>query len=461
LREPNWRERALLVAVYGRRRVGKTALVEHAYDRDLLWKFEGIEAGNTRTQIQLFLKQLSRCVPGADLPQAGDWDEALTLLNKAIAEHGRSPSGRTVVFLDEFQWMCEMKTDLVSLFKYHWDNFLSRHSHCVFVLCGSISSFIVKKVIRSKALYGRTDTELHLQPLPFEQCKPLFEGTRLADEALDTYLTVGGIPHYLIEMNPRMSLTQNLSEYAFQPSGFLFREFERLFVSHFAGHPAYEIILRALSSGACTPQALAKKCSMESGGTFSSRLRELELAGFVRRLTPLDKSDRSRIVRYRIDDEYLHFYFRFIQPHSAEVLSGAVRPVQILHERAFRQWQGYAFERFCTAHARYIADYLRFSGITYRAGSWFRRPETGQDGAQFDLVFLRNDKVITACELKYGTRLNPRKIVNDFKARLEPLRSAFPHHAIETALFLARSSKAADRLRSHFDHVAAVEDVFG
>ena len=240
LREPNWRGRALLAVVYGRRRVGKTALVEEAFRDDTLWKFEGIEAGDTRTQLGLFMKQLSRYTGSEDAGTVTGWEEAFRALERATSRHTKRNSGRLVVFFDEFQWLCEMKPKLVALFKYHWDNAFAKHAQCVFVLCGSVSSFIVKKVVQSRALYGRVDLEINLPPLPFRESRVFFKDTPYAEQSLEAYMVFGCVPQYLTELNPRLSLQQNMNEYAFRPSAFFFREFDRLFFSHFARHPTYE-----------------------------------------------------------------------------------------------------------------------------------------------------------------------------------------------------------------------------
>jgi len=364
-----------------------------------------------------------------------------------------------VIFFDEFQWLCEMKPKVVALFKYHWDNFFVKHPQCVFVLCGSVSSFLVGKVIQSRALYGRVDLELHLRPLLLRESQAFFRDTPYAAQSLDTYLIFGGVPQYLVELNPALSLQQNLNEYAFRASGFFFKEFDRLFISHFAQHPTYERVLRALAARHCAPADLAAKCQLKPGGTFSARLKELELAGFVRAISPVGRPANSRLIQYSLDDEFLHFYFRFIEPRSAEIVSGKSSFLQIPATAAFRQWRGYAFERFCRKHAHAIADHLRFSGISYEAGAWVQRGTTTRPGAQVDLLFVRADKVLTVCEMKYADRLAPRDVSEGIRSKLELLQGAFPRHGIEKVLVLGQPAPNVDQLRPHFDRVLLAEEV--
>jgi len=458
LTEPNWRSRALLVVVYGRRRVGKTALVGHAYRDRALWKFEGLENGDTRTQLALFTKDLCRYTGQSEL-RVNDWDSAFRALDRALASYATRHDRSIVVFLDEFQWLCEMKPKLVSLFKYHWDNYLSRHTTATFVLCGSVSSFIVKKVVRSRALYGRIDIELALGPLPLSEARQLLPDSMSAGECLEVNMVFGGIPQYLSELNPRLSLVQNLNEYAFKPSGYFFQEFGRLFISHFASHPGYERILRAVAGGAATPRQIAARCGLSSGGGLSELLGELVLAGFLRKCIPINKKPTSRLVRYRIDDEFLHFHFSFIGPRTADIAAGNVEYAQITDSRVLSQWQGYAFERLCRKHAVVLARHLGFSGINYRFGKWFRR-DSDRTGAQVDLLFVRADRVLTVCEMKYVNRLKPAAIGAAIVRKTAALRDAFPGYGIHRVLVLGSDVPGRESAARHFDRVLLAEEVF-
>ena len=257
LREPNFRPQAQLIVVYGRRRVGKTALIEEAYKKEVLWKFEGLEAVSVKIQIKQFIEQLSEYSGDQDLrrKRVADWREAFVLLFEKLK------TKKVVVFLDEFQWLVQMKPQTVSLFKYFWDNFFSKCKGCRFILCGSVSSFIVKKIIRSKALYGRVDTEINLQPLKLKEIRA-FLPQRPEAEVLEFAMTFGGIPKYLLEINPRFSYLQNLNEYAFSQSGYFFQEFPRLFLSHFSKSPHYEKVIVSLVNRTLSTEQLAGCCGV-------------------------------------------------------------------------------------------------------------------------------------------------------------------------------------------------------
>jgi len=459
LREPNWRDHAKLAVLYGRRRVGKTALVEEAFAGDLVWKFEGVENAKASLQIALFLEQLSHYT-GEQVGGASSWSDCFRLLDAALVEQFEvEPSRRLVVFFDEFQWMCSMRSTLVSEFKFFWDNYFRKHQAALFILCGSISSFIVRRVVQSKALYGRVDLELHLKPLSSRESASFFPEDRPEEERLQAHLLFGGIPQYLIELNPKRSLIQNINESAFRPSGYFFQEFDRLFLSHFATNPRYKKILERLASGPAGSAALAKAVGASTGGSLTRLLEELELAGFIERYSPLAKPRNSRLVRYRLLDEYLHLYFALILPNARRILAGSVNYAQITQTPAFGQWLGLAFERFCLRNAVLLADHLRFSGIAYEFGAWFRRGDssTSAPGAQVDLAFLRADKMITACEMKYAARPRPKEWALKMEARKAALQDAFPGYGLETVLVLGKGSIEST---PWFDHVVRAESFF-
>ncbi len=454
LREPNWRPHAQLIVVYGRRRVGKTALIEEAYRKNLLWKFEGLEGASVKMQLKQFLEQLSEYSGDQNLKykRLKDWSEAFSLLYQKLE------SKKVIVFLDKFQWLVNMRAQIVSLFKYYWDNFFSKCKGCRFVLCGSVSSFIVKKIIKSKALYGRVDTEINLHPLKIKEIRA-FLPQRPPEEVLEIAMTFGGIPKYLLEINPRFSYLQNLNEYAFSQSGYFFQEFQRLFLSHFSKSPHYEKVLLALTNQILSQEELARRCVISPGGTFSRILEDLTLAGFIQRDQPLDLPLRSKLIRYRLLDEYLHFYFSFIFKNRQAILKGQFQHLQ-LDLKTLAQWQGYAFERLCRRHAFEIASYLRFSGIGFKSGSWFRSAPKDKEAAQIDLLFQRQDKVLTLCEIKYAQNFSNQKTLRDVENKVKVLQKYFPRYGIQKVLLLGKKIPVAKKIHRVFDEVLFAEQVF-
>ncbi len=464
LKEKYRKNQATLIVLYGRRRVGKTALVEFSFQNEVLWKFEGLEGASSQSQLKNFHHQLcsytqtkanQKKLPSEDWTK--NWNDAFKALAEALKKQKRKP---VIVFFDEFQWLASMRSPFVSLFKSYWDNSFSKLTHCRFVLCGSISSFMVKKVIRSKALYGRIDTEINLKPLLLFETQLFFGGKRTNQEIIEIAMALGCIPQYLKELNPSLSLRQNLNENAFSQSGFFFQEFSRLFISHFGKHPIYQNMIEKLSQKPLNAEELAKKCSLKTGGRFSDLLFDLELAGFIEKVTPVHKSLYSKQICYRIYDEYLHFYFRFIKPNQAQIIQGHLDSSSLTGQPSYQQWQGLAFERLCRKNARLIAEYLRFSGIQYKGGSWFTRQKKNTPGAQIDLLFERADRVLTVCEMKYVDSLSGEKITQEFDHKIKILQNDYPKFGIQKVLILGKKIAPPEKIKKYFDCILFAEDIF-
>jgi AAA+ ATPase superfamily predicted ATPase len=458
LRQPNWRDKALLIGVYGRRRIGKTALIEHAFENERIWKFEGIEKADARTQRRMFLFQLSRLTNdpaiAAKWSTTHTWEEVFILLSEKLADQS------IILFLDEFQWLASMRRRMVSAFKWAWDNHLSLHRNCKFILCGSISSFMVRNVLRSSGLYGRIDLEINLTQLSPAEAMGMLGPGRSKEEVIDTYMVFGGVPQYLLELDPGLSLVQNLANLAFKPNGYFTAEYQRLFISHFGEDHRYEKIVAALASKPTQLLGvLAQNAGIEKGGSFSKLIEDLSLAGFVERRRPLGVSPGTRESQIRLFDEFLHFHFAFSLRQQGATVGAVTDATALLTGPKFTQWQGYAFERLCAKHAQLIARALGFDGISYVHGPWHAPAENGGRVA-IDLVFERADKVITACELKYVNTLDATALIDGFTRQIDTLRRHRPRYGTQKVLVLGKNTTVPDVVRKFFDKILFAEEVF-
>lgn len=352
-----------------------------------------------------------------------------------------------------------MRRRLVSAFKWAWDNHLSKHKTCRFVLCGSVSSFMVRNVLKSSALYGRVDLEINVQPLlPVQAMAMLGEG-RSMEEIIDIYMVLGGIPQYLLELSPQLSLVQNLAQMAFRPNGYFTTEYQRLFSSHFGSDHRYERLIAALADKPVqTLESLTAGTGLEKGGTFSHLVEDLVIAGFVQRSRPLGQGPATRQSIIRLNDEFLHFYFSFVKGIGDPSSGHAVDATALLTGPRFAQWQGYAFERLCIKHAAAIARALGFAGISYRCGPWQATYENRR--VAIDLVFERADKVVTACEIKYVNSLDGRTLVDGFARQIEILRILRPRAGIQKVLILGKKIPLPEAAKKYFDTVLYAADVF-
>ena len=421
-------------AVYGRRRIGKTRLVEQAaqavqaadakQDARLgagirFYKFEGLEGEDEASQQAHFVRTLFGYSGNAahKLFRSDNWIDHLELLSVFL---GEQPA---MVLFDEFQWMAAEKTGLVSRLKFAWDNLFIRNNCAHLVLCGSVSSFMVKKVVNSKALYGRIDNIVHLRAMSIGELGDAFMADCSDIEKLDYYLCVGGVPKYFELFDPSKSVRLNLQALCFTRDGYFSDELERLFVSHFGRSPYFRQVVEglALKRFARREEVIAQT-SMSPGGSASAVLDELELADLIESYGPLHNPGARILKRYRLADHFLRFYFAFIHPLKREL---ALEPIPLhsaLPDQRYLVWRGLAFEHFCRQNAESIARILGFSAVRYTSGVWFGRADM-RTGAQVDLLFSRADSVVTLCEVKYREELG-REVFSQVERKAEAIRNS-------------------------------------
>lgn len=451
-------ERSFLSVLYGRRRIGKTRLVEESFNDVKLYKFEGLQAQATREQQRLFLSRLAEATGKNELRliQSASWTDLLILLSQVL---GDEPA---VVFFDEFQWMAGERTKLVSSLKYVWDNYFAKRNRVHLILCGSVCSFLVRKVIHSKALYGRINLEMNLGPLPLPDIRHVFHPERSLQEVAELYMAVGGVPQYLEMVDPKRSVRANLCDLCFSPEGYLVQEFDRIFASHFGSNQHYRRLVMALAKRPnASRQELQKACRVDSGGRITECLENLEAAGFIEKYSPVDRPDAQRTIRFRVSDPYVRFYFRFIHPSRRKIQQpqGSLDFAQFVPDAKYRVWAGLAFEHLCRQHSRRIAERLGFGAVNFEAGSWFSKSADGA-GAQIDLLFLRADRVATVCEIRFQAAKIGKGIVREIDQKVQTLR--VPRgYTVERVLISASPITADLEREGYFNRVLYLDDLFG
>ena len=438
--------------------MGKTRLVEEAHRQNDFVRVEGLEGLGAREQRNVFCQMLVQLGSAGPLNGERDWLSLLSALSNGI---GKKP---TVVLFDEFQWLAGGRTALVSKLKHAWDNQFSRHNRVHLILCGSVSSFMVKNVLRSRALYGRVDREIHLLPLLAPSILEHFTARRSLVETIELYMTVGGIPQYLKMFDLATSLRLNIETLFFSQNGYFVNEFERLFASHFGATSHYrEILLHLAAARWSKREAITKILRLASGGRVSEYLSNLEMAGFVERYTPVDRPHAERAVRYRLCDPYLDFYFRFVHSNRKRINQGNVRNpgMQFLPDKTYYPWRGLAFERFCYNHRQLIADRLGFGAVAFDAGPWFSRGEDDK-GFQVDLVFMRADRVMTVCEMKFKDTKVGTEVIAPFEEKIQRLSNpSTRRRTIERVLVTASEPTEELRREGYFHRILTLPELFG
>ncbi len=451
------KESSILI-VYGRRRVGKTELLEQTYaDRNIL-KFEGIKGKSQEEQIIHVLWQLSEYANDPILVKLklNNWVEVFKLI------YDRVPEGKWTIYFEEVQWLAEYKDAFISELKFAWDNYFRYREGLLVILCGSAPSFIVNNVIFSKSLYNRSQHELHLKEFGLAETME-FLSSRSRREVMDAYLTIGGIPEYLKWCKTSSSVFTSICKNAFTPDSFFSKEYERIFVSSLAENKHYKAIIKFLAKVRfATREEILNHLKISSSGTISNLLKDIELCGFIEKYTPYNLNEESPLSRYCISDHYLQFYYKFINPIDAEIQRGVFQenPSSALQMDAYQKWLGYAFERFCRKRHHLIAKTLGFHGIHYLAGALYNKKTQKEDpGFQFDLVFDRDDHVMTLCEMKYVQTKVGIGVIEEFERKLEFLPN-LKRKTIQKVLVTTEGASDSLINRHYFDQVVTLDDLF-
>lgn len=452
------KEAAQLICVHGRRRIGKSYLLENAFDKERILLFEGLENEHTDVQVQQFLKDLARQTENKLLAKAkvSEWTDVLDELSRVL----RQGPQKKIVVIDEFQWLATQKGMLVSLFKKYWDQDWSK-CNVTMILCGSISSYMVKKVIRSKALYGRINLELNVGPLSFSECTN-FLPKRSKEELFRYYLTIGGVPKYWTLLAANKSYEQNIENLFLRKEGYFFSDYGKIFYSQFKEHQNYERIVQMLLERPLNLDEIAKKLKKKSSGSLKSYLDNLCLSGFVIPYVPFNKNEISKLKKYKVSDEYLRYYFKFIQPNKSLIDRNSMgKPLfQRLVQSKWEVWAGFAFENYCLKNAMILANRMGFDDYVESFGPYFERSRKTQKesgGFQVDLVYKRSDKVITVCEISYHQSPIKAQIISKMEEKIKLL--TIPRgYTVERALITVGGADEALVESKYFDHILELKD---
>ena len=448
---------ASIIVMYGRRRIGKTELLEQAFRERNLLKFEGIEGLPQQLQFANVLSQLAKYTRKPSLAQkiVSSWNEFFQMLASYVQK------GEWTVYFEEVQWLAQYESTFVSELKYVWDNYFRRNPNLVLILCGSAPSFMLKEVVHSKALYNRSQHEFHLKELSVIEVRQFLK-RRSDREALDLYLTLGGVPEYLKWVSKGSSIFLGLCAQSFTPGSFFSCEYERIFTSSLSQNKHYRKVIEILSNKRfASRKDLMSFLKTSSGGSLSDVLLDLEQSGFIERYVPFYLGEKSMLSRYAISDNYLQYYWKFIHPLQKNIASGAYvkRPYDALRVDSYMKWLGFSFERFCRKFHFVIATILRFSGVHYRSGAFFSKAtEEENAGYQMDLVFDRADHVYTVCEIKYMQGKVGVGVIRELQRKLD----LFPNPSGKTIHKVLICNEGAEESllnRSYFDEVITAQDL--
>ena len=413
---------AEMVAIYGRRRVGKTFLIKHVYQNHLVFEITGIQHAPYEEQMQNFVQQLNKVAQNPiPIQTPKNWLEAFHLLTLILEQ--KTGDQKQVVFFDELPWLAAQSASFLRAFGSFWNSW-AVNQQIVVVICGSAASWMIQKVVNDTGgLYNRITRRIHLMPFTLPETEEFLQSRGVAldrYQIVQLYMALGGIPHHLKEVASHQSATQNINRICFSPNGPLKDEFSQLYPALFAHAENHLAIIRALASKrqGLPRQQLANTSKVSNGGGLTKVLEELEQSGFIGVFRPFGKKKKEQL--YRLTDAYSLFYLRFIETHPYE---GPDTWHLLSQTQAYKTWSGYAFENVCLQHIPQIKHAMGISGIYSTASSFYKKGTTEEAGTQIDLLIDRNDRVITLCEIKFHQE--PFRITKAYADTLRRKMSVF------------------------------------
>jgi hypothetical protein len=449
------------LAVYGRRRVGKTFLIRTYFENRFDFYTTGLAKGNTQQQLTNFTVFINNYF-AKDHAVPENWFVAFNLLIREL-ERSKTDKKR-VLFFDEMPWIDTKKSDFMMGLEFFWNAWASAQPNILLIICGSAASWMINNLIHNTGgLYNRVTERLRLEPFTLRETETYFAAKNIVldrYQIIQLYMVMGGIPYYLDQVEGGKSAMQTIEDLCFKKDGKLRKEFSYIFASLFRNAHKHEMVLQTIfnKGGALTREELIKYSPFSSGGSITKILSELEESGFI---TTFQKFgfQKSNLV-YCISDFYTHFYLCFIQN------AGKYEPNIWLNEidnPAFRAWSGLAFEQICFAHVAQIKQALNIGGVSSTTSSWQNRGDDTTKGSQIDLVIDRRDQVINLFEIKYS--INAITITKEYDAVLRHKIQSFrdvtgTKKSVFLTLLTTHGLKENEYARSCIQNELTMNDLF-
>jgi len=391
--------------------------------------------------------------------RADNWLEAFDQLEAIIPT-----KGRTVVLLDEISWMAGYFADFAGYFKEAWDKKLRKHPNLIFVLCGSVSAWIVENILNSTGFVGRDSLDLELQELSPSESRRLLgpAGERMSvRELLDLMSVTGGVPKYLEEIRPEISVDENIRKMCFMTRGLLFREFDDAFNGVFGRRSKTRgRILRMLKDGPQSAAELAKRDGKTPNGSYAKTLKDLELAGFVARdcgLSPVT-GEPLREERYRIRDCYTRFYLHYVEPRKKTIERGLFDFSSLEQLHGLDSMLGYQFEALVLNHIPLLYPLLGLErSLVLSAAPYVQRKTAQHEGCQIDLL-IQTQRMLMIVEIKRCKEIGPG-IVDEVAEKVRRLQYR-RDLSIRTALVYEGNLSKTVTADRYFDFVIPAEALF-
>lgn len=463
---------AELVALYGRRRVGKTFLVNEVFQNRITFRHAGLSPiddqytsdSKKKSRLKDQLKHFARSLKTAGAKTAktpASWLDAFYLLEDFLQERDDGKT-RQLVFIDEIQWLDTPRSNFMTGLEAFWNGWACSRHNIMVIVCGSSTSWILDKVINNHGgLYDRVTRQINLQPFSLRECEDYFRSAGVIFSRYDitrAYMAVGGIPYYLRYFDKKLSLPQNIDAAFFADGAPLSGEFDRLFSSLFTNPEVMKTIILALSrkSIGLTRKEIVRETGIADSGEFSGYLKALIAGNFIQKYCPFGGSRREEY--YKLSDPFCIFYLRFVKENRGRQISWD----NLDGSAPVTAWEGYAFENVCFNHVKQIKTALGISGVVTNESAWFSKGDGETGGAQIDMIIERKDNIVHLCEIKfYSDQFRMNK--DDHFAlvrRQNVLRGKIPKKASVRNTLISTYGLVRNEYSGDFVHSITLDDLF-
>ena len=408
------------LAITGRRRVGKTFLINTHFDKRISFHLSGMLNAGFRQQLQNFQYSLSRFFKTENQSSIPcDWLTAFQYLSNCLEK--RKKKVKQVIFIDELPWLDTHRSNFLAALDWFWNSW-AVNNNVLLIVCGSSTSWILNKLINNKGgLHNRITKRIHLEPFTLHETALYLKKNKVKlsnYQIIQIYMSLGGVPHYLKEIKPGESALQAVNRICFQKDGLLVNEFDNLYKALFKNSEQHIKVIFALASKlkGLTRNEILAVTKLNDGGGFTTILNELEWCNFITLQPFFGKAKKDSL--FRLSDEYSLFYIRFMYKQKT------INWQLLAQTQKWKSWSGYAFENCCFKHISQIKNALGISNVYTETSSFICKSESSdKERSQIDLLINRNDGVINICEVKFYDK--PFTITKEYAAKLKKKLDSF------------------------------------
>lgn len=456
-------KKAELIVCLGRRRIGKSRLIQE-FSKKIPHYLEiqglGPRPGQTnQDQLNWFAKELARQTKIPEVTYK-DWGDAFQFLATFFGNQ------HVLIFLDEISWMGQHDPDFAGKLKVAWDLHFKKNSKLRLVVCGSVSAWIQKNILESTDFVGRISLELFLKELPIKDAHRFWEkrSSQVSSlEKLRVLCLTGGVPRYLEEINYKQSAEENYKNLCFSKNGFLFSEFTKIFQDIFGRRTAsYQKIVQTLIAGPKNLSMISKGTKLSANGALVQYLGDLTISGFIRKEIMWDfknLQEKEKTIRYRLSDNYLRFYLKYILPNATKIEKGLFRDSGMEKLSAFDTFVGYQFENVILNNYLDVCKILNIPlSSVLNVGSYFQTETARQKSCQIDLL-IQTKNTLYVCELKARREVDI-SVVEEVKKKIKILKRP-PTLSIRTVLIYAGDLNPEIMEEDYFDEIIEFNKILG